>query len=167
MRSSRRPRGNEAPDVFNDRLGKGVPAIVQTRVRTLKDGAELPEGRRSSPSALESAEAIRETVRGMAVRDFFARPFRKSSKPWPLSRRMIERTAAFRLYRVNYRHGTPTTEFVTDDLNEGLARGREMATPAGKPTDPPLGPTGRSRSQRPTTPLRDVFSKKWPLPSES
>lgn len=51
-------------------------------------------------------------------------------------------------YRVNFKHGTPETEYVTEDLRDALRYGREMAK--GKhpePPEPPLGPTGRPNSR--------------------
>lgn len=51
-------------------------------------------------------------------------------------------------YRVNHRGGTLASEFFTDDLTDAIARGREMALQVSKRADPPLGPTGPSRSRR-------------------
>jgi hypothetical protein len=50
------------------------------------------------------------------------------------------------LYRVNFRNGPAATEYVTDNLQDAIARGRDMAAQAPAPTAPPLGPMGpRSR----------------------
>lgn len=50
-------------------------------------------------------------------------------------------------YRVNFRHGSEATEYITDDLQDALARGREMA--AQQPSfAPPLGPVGPRSSRR-------------------
>jgi hypothetical protein len=51
-------------------------------------------------------------------------------------------------YRVNYRSGTAESEFVTDDLTDAIAHGREMAERVLNRPEPPLGPTGPSRSRR-------------------
>ena len=51
-------------------------------------------------------------------------------------------------YRVSRRPGTPSSEFVTDDLTDAITRGREMAEQALNLPEPPLGPTGQSRSRR-------------------
>jgi hypothetical protein len=45
-------------------------------------------------------------------------------------------------YRVNYHSGTPATEYRTDDLQDALQHGREMAAQAPAAEPPPLGPTG-------------------------
>jgi hypothetical protein len=52
-------------------------------------------------------------------------------------------------YRVNFRNGRPETEFITDDLQEALARGREMASHPPPEPAPPVGPLG-PRSRRGT-----------------
>jgi hypothetical protein len=44
-------------------------------------------------------------------------------------------------YRVNFTHGSHATEYVTDDLQDALKHGREMAQEAPPRPDPPLGPT--------------------------
>jgi len=46
-------------------------------------------------------------------------------------------------YRINYPHGTAATEYVTDDLQDALNRGREMAENPLPLPDLPLGPVGR------------------------
>lgn len=51
-------------------------------------------------------------------------------------------------YRVNFRQGTETTEYLTDDLETALAQGRKMAAQPPPPAEPPLGPTGPRRSNR-------------------
>jgi hypothetical protein len=50
-------------------------------------------------------------------------------------------------YRVNFRHGTKVTEFLTDDLEAALQQRREMAKHPTPPSEPPLGPM-RPRSLR-------------------
>jgi hypothetical protein len=51
-------------------------------------------------------------------------------------------------YRVNHRGGAAVNEFVTDDLTQAMTRGLEMAELARSRPEPPLGPTGPSRSRR-------------------
>ena len=51
-------------------------------------------------------------------------------------------------YRVNFRNGTEATEYLTDDLESALAKGREMAAQPPPPPAPPLGPTGPRSSRR-------------------
>jgi hypothetical protein len=46
-------------------------------------------------------------------------------------------------YRVNFPHGTAATAYVTDDLQDALKRGREMAENPLPAPDAPLGPMGR------------------------
>jgi len=46
-------------------------------------------------------------------------------------------------YRVNFPHGTEATEYITDDLQDALSRGREMAECPPPRELPPLGPMGR------------------------
>jgi hypothetical protein len=46
-------------------------------------------------------------------------------------------------YRVNFPHGTAATEYMTDDLQDALNRGREMAEHPPPLPDAPLGPVGR------------------------
>jgi hypothetical protein len=46
-------------------------------------------------------------------------------------------------YRVNFPHGTPGTDYITDDLQDALTRGREMAERPPPFELPPLGPMGR------------------------
>jgi hypothetical protein len=51
-------------------------------------------------------------------------------------------------YRVNFHDSGPTTEYTTDDLQDALKHGREMAKTPPPPALPPLGPTGRRGSRR-------------------
>lgn len=51
-------------------------------------------------------------------------------------------------YRVNYRGGSPVTEYVTDDLAEAVNHAREMAKEVPPLSDPPMGPTGGNASRR-------------------
>lgn len=51
-------------------------------------------------------------------------------------------------YRVNFRNGAPATEYVTDDIEDALARGRLMALLPPPAVLPPLGPTGPRLSRR-------------------
>jgi hypothetical protein len=51
-------------------------------------------------------------------------------------------------YRINYRGGTPATEYTTDDLQDALQHGREMAAHAPPPAPSPLGPTGPRGTRR-------------------
>lgn len=46
-------------------------------------------------------------------------------------------------YRVNFRDGTAAAEYITDDLQDALKRGREMARRPPAPAELPLGPLGR------------------------
>ena len=46
-------------------------------------------------------------------------------------------------YSVNFPHGTEATEYITDDLQDALSRGREMAECPPPRELPPLGPMGR------------------------
>jgi hypothetical protein len=46
-------------------------------------------------------------------------------------------------YRVNFPHGTADTEYITDDLQDALDRGREMAKNPPPLPEVPLGPMGR------------------------
>lgn len=49
-------------------------------------------------------------------------------------------------YRVNYRHGTAASIYLTDDLLDALAAGRRMAESVPPTPPPPLGPCrGRQR----------------------
>jgi hypothetical protein len=50
-------------------------------------------------------------------------------------------------YRVNFPNGARETDYITDDLQDALTRGREMAEHPPPPEPPPLGPMGR-RSRR-------------------
>ena len=45
-------------------------------------------------------------------------------------------------YRVNFPHGTAETEFITDDLQDALDRGREMAEKPPPLPELPFGPMG-------------------------
>jgi hypothetical protein len=51
-------------------------------------------------------------------------------------------------YRVNFRNGTEATEYLTDDLQAAIERGREMAAQPAPAQAPPLGPTGPRSSRR-------------------
>jgi len=52
-------------------------------------------------------------------------------------------------YRLNYPNGTAATEYITDDLQDALRYGREMATKTPHAAPLPLGPTGgNARSRR-------------------
>jgi hypothetical protein len=46
-------------------------------------------------------------------------------------------------YRVSFPHGAPGTEYITDDLQDALSRGRDMAEQPPPQQPPPLGPMGR------------------------
>jgi len=50
-------------------------------------------------------------------------------------------------YLVNFRNGTTATEYQTEDLEDALQRGCEMAAQTPPAREPPLGPTG-PRSKR-------------------
>ena len=51
-------------------------------------------------------------------------------------------------YRVNFRNGRSATEYATDDLQDALQKGREMAAQPRPPSLPPLGQTGRRGTRR-------------------
>jgi hypothetical protein len=51
-------------------------------------------------------------------------------------------------YRVNYQGGTSATEYRTDELQDAVQRGREMAERAPPAEPPPLGPTGPRGTRR-------------------
>ena len=51
------------------------------------------------------------------------------------------------LYLVNFRNGSATTEYQTDDLLDALEQGRVMASNPPPSPEPPPGPT-RARSRR-------------------
>jgi hypothetical protein len=46
-------------------------------------------------------------------------------------------------YRVNFPRGSAETEYITDDLQDALDRGREMAEEPRPVPEVPLGPMGR------------------------
>jgi len=50
-------------------------------------------------------------------------------------------------YSVNFRNGSEATEYQTENLDDALHRGKEMAAHSPPLPEPPLGPTG-SRSRR-------------------
>jgi hypothetical protein len=51
-------------------------------------------------------------------------------------------------YRVNFRNGKAATEYATDDLQDAITQGREMAEQGPPPTELPLGPTGPRSTRR-------------------
>jgi hypothetical protein len=51
-------------------------------------------------------------------------------------------------YLVNFRNGTTDTEYQTENLDDALQRGKEMAAQPSPAREPPLGPTGpRSKTR--------------------
>jgi hypothetical protein len=51
-------------------------------------------------------------------------------------------------YRVNFRNGKALSEYTTDDLQDAITQGREMAEQGPPPTELPLGPTGPRFTRR-------------------